>query len=168
MWLEYSQTRDSAFCYACRHFGLGNVRIVEIVLANAQRSGIIEGMLIKEVLDAEGNAKCDNLVYDLQRKYVATLFNPQHFSTTLNNFQTEKGEENNEVSLSYMQIYYSFRNSIYIVTKYMFFAYCFTNSIYIVTKYMFFAYCFTNSIYIVTKYMFFAYCFTNSIYIVTK
>ena len=26
VWLEYSQTRDSALCYACRHFGLGNVR----------------------------------------------------------------------------------------------------------------------------------------------
>ncbi|KAI6656073.1 hypothetical protein LOD99_11339 [Oopsacas minuta] len=42
---------------------LRNYLIVEILLANAQRSGIIEGMLIKEVLDAEGNAKCDNLVY---------------------------------------------------------------------------------------------------------
>ena len=41
---------------------LRNYLIVEIVLANAQRSGIIEGMLIKKVLDAEGNAKCNDLI----------------------------------------------------------------------------------------------------------
>ena len=26
-WLEYSQTRDAVFCFACRHFGLGNIRL---------------------------------------------------------------------------------------------------------------------------------------------
>ena len=26
VWLEYSQTRNAAFCFACRHFGLGGVR----------------------------------------------------------------------------------------------------------------------------------------------
>ena len=42
---------------------LRNYLIVEIVLANAQRSGIIEGMLIKEVLNARNNTNTDNLHY---------------------------------------------------------------------------------------------------------
>lgn len=25
-WLEYSQSKDAAFCYACRHFGLSSAR----------------------------------------------------------------------------------------------------------------------------------------------
>ena len=40
-----------------------NYLIVEIILANAQRSGIIEGMLISEVLEAKNNRNSDNLHY---------------------------------------------------------------------------------------------------------
>ena len=39
---------------------LRNYLIVEILLANAQRSGIIEGMMIKEVFTAESNVNSDN------------------------------------------------------------------------------------------------------------
>ena len=42
---------------------LRNYLIVEIILANAQRSGIIDGMLIKEVLHARNNTNSDNLNY---------------------------------------------------------------------------------------------------------
>ena len=42
---------------------LRNYLIVEILLANAQRSGIIEGMLIKEVVQAKSNVNSDNLHY---------------------------------------------------------------------------------------------------------
>ena len=42
---------------------LRNFLIVEIILNSAQRSGIIEGMLIQEVLDAKDNANEDNLHY---------------------------------------------------------------------------------------------------------
>ena len=42
---------------------LRNYLIVEIILANAQRSGIIEGMLIKEVLKAKSNVTGDRLHY---------------------------------------------------------------------------------------------------------
>ena len=40
---------------------LRNFLIVEIILANAQRSGIIEGMLIREVLKANESSNHDNL-----------------------------------------------------------------------------------------------------------
>ncbi|KAI6648374.1 hypothetical protein LOD99_12183 [Oopsacas minuta] len=42
---------------------LRNYLLVEILLKNAQRSGIIEGTLIQEVLNAEGNANEHNLHY---------------------------------------------------------------------------------------------------------
>lgn len=42
---------------------LRNYLIVEILLANAQRSGIIEGILIEEVLLAKTRINCDNLHY---------------------------------------------------------------------------------------------------------
>ena len=42
---------------------LRNYLIVEVLLANAQRSGIIEGMLIKEVLQAKSSVTGDNLHY---------------------------------------------------------------------------------------------------------
>ena len=42
---------------------LRNYLIVEIILANAQRSGIVEGMLVGEVLKANNNANKDNLHY---------------------------------------------------------------------------------------------------------
>ena len=42
---------------------LRNYLIVEIILANAQRSGIVEGMLIGEVLKAKDNANKDDLHY---------------------------------------------------------------------------------------------------------
>ena len=40
-----------------------NYLIVEILLANAQRSGIIEGIIIKEVLQAKSNVNGENLHY---------------------------------------------------------------------------------------------------------
>ena len=42
---------------------LRNYLIVEIILANAQRSGIVEGMLVGEVLKANNNANKENLHY---------------------------------------------------------------------------------------------------------
>ncbi|KAI6659735.1 hypothetical protein LOD99_10704 [Oopsacas minuta] len=64
---------DSMLCYLKeaigkdRHLRIKDTmavsRELKILIATAQRSGIIEGMLIKEVLDTEGNSKCDNLVY---------------------------------------------------------------------------------------------------------
>ena len=42
---------------------LRNYLIVEILLANAQRSGIIEGILIKEVVQANNNVNSDSLHY---------------------------------------------------------------------------------------------------------
>ena len=42
---------------------LRNYLIVEIILANAQQSGIIEGMMIKEVLTARSNVNSDNNHY---------------------------------------------------------------------------------------------------------
>ena len=42
---------------------LRNYLLVEILLANVQRSGIIEGMLIMEVLQDKGNRNNDNLPY---------------------------------------------------------------------------------------------------------
>ena len=42
---------------------LRNYLLVEIIFANAQRLGIIEGMLIMEVLQDKGNRNNDNLHY---------------------------------------------------------------------------------------------------------
>ena len=42
---------------------LRNYLIVEIILGNAQRSGIVEGILIGEVLKAKDNANKDNILY---------------------------------------------------------------------------------------------------------
>ena len=42
---------------------LRNYLIVEIIFANAQRSGIIEGMMIKEVLTAQSNVNSENNHY---------------------------------------------------------------------------------------------------------
>ena len=49
--------------YESLYLQLRNYLIVEILLANAQRSGIIEGMLISEVLDARSKKNSMNLYH---------------------------------------------------------------------------------------------------------
>ena len=60
----------------CLFLKLRNYLIVEILLANAQRSGIIEGMLISEVLKAKNNANNDGLHYIYFEKHKPGYIQP--------------------------------------------------------------------------------------------
>ena len=63
----------------CLFLKLRNYLIVEILLANAQRSGIIEGMLISEVLKAKNNANNDGLHYIYIEKHKTRYIQPPIF-----------------------------------------------------------------------------------------
>lgn len=56
VFLSLDSSQSSSLFDKSLFIKLRNYLIVEIVLANAQRSGIIDGMLIGEVLNAKDNA----------------------------------------------------------------------------------------------------------------